>query len=1037
MLLSPSFRLGFSLVCLGAGGVGTVVPASAQVANSGVVEGRVFNSAAGSNLKQVRVTVEGTAFEAFTNESGEFRLAGVPAGSLTLRLSAAGLEVSSARVSVPAGQVVRRDFDVAAGRDAAATPAGAGPRDGTVLLDAFTVAERELSAQSAALQEQRTAPNIKNVVAFEEFGDLGDGNPGEFLKFVPGIQVAMSPAIPSEASIRGMPGSGTLLTVDGVELSSDGPAGRGASFTASNVANIDRIEVTKVPTPDMPANAVGGMVNVVSKSGFSRRDPQFTYNVFGLLTTKEPLKNFGRELTRSGSADATTGGPHFKPGFDFTYIKPVNRTLALSLSGGHNVRWEDKDNLAPTWNRVALVQTQSQIAAQISTRERNVASLRADWKPRPGHALFATFSFTNDNVSSRIYTATSAYGAGATGGENFTQGAATGVGTATLATTYREQLKDTGAASLGHTFESGGWRVESRLARSQSRRRTLSARDGHDYFGTSSATIANLILRGEGFGGVTDGTPPLVTATARTGQPVDVNDGRLYTINSVTSPEEPRMTNALTTLKLNAARDLGLPVPVRLQAGVDVSRNERDLRVATRTWNFRPTFAAGSPERLAGSYDLINETYSRQRSFANGQRVFWIDPRKLYGLYKTEPSWFVLNEAAYHTSVVNGSQELEETISAGFLRTDLKLLANRLWIVAGARYERTATEGLGGLNDIRATYQQDAQGNLIRNAAGQPVRISTDPLVIARAQYRERAAYSKKHYDDLYPSLNLSYSFSENLVTRAAYAKTIGRPDINFIIPSRSVADPASAENNRVINTNNAGLGPWSADNYDLSLETYSLQGATLALSLFRKNITGFFVTTRSDATPALLTEMGLTDDYLDYDVITRTNSANTVRVDGFEWSWRQSLKPFAALPKWTRGVQLWVNGTHLSIGGSGADEFSGYSPRIINWGASFATAKFLLKYNVSQIGRQRASLDLVGATVPPGTYQAQDTRMVQDGSVEYRFHRKFALYASIRNLANEPRPLITYSDNAPAYTRPRAYNFYGALWTLGIKGTF
>jgi len=76
-------------------------------------------------------------------------------------------------------------------------------------------------------------------------------------------------------------------------------------------------------------------------------------------------------------------------------------------------------------------------------------------------------------------------------------------------------------------------------------------------------------------------------------------------------------------------------------------------------------------------------------------------------------------------------------------------------------------------------------------------------------------------------------------------------------------------------------------------------------------------------------------------------------------------------LPKWTRGVQLWVNGTHLSIGGSGKDEFSGYSPRIINWGASFATAKFLLKYNVSQIGRQRASLDLVGATVPPGTYQA------------------------------------------------------------------
>ncbi len=131
------------------------------------------------------------------------------------------------------------------------------------------------------------------------------------------------------------------------------------------------------------------------------------------------------------------------------------------------------------------------------------------------------------------------------------------------------------------------------------------------------------------------------------------------------------------------------------------------------------------------------------------------------------------------------------------------------------------------------------------------------------------------------------------------------------------------------------------------------------------------------------------------------------------------------------------MNGTHLTIGGSGVDEFSGYSPRILNWGASWASAKFLLKYNVSRIGRQRTSLDLVSATVPPGTFQAQDTRMVADGSIEYRFHPKFAVYASVRNLTNEPRPLITYSPNAPAYVYPRTYNYYGSLWTMGVKGTF
>jgi iron complex outermembrane receptor protein len=1009
----------------------------AQGANAGTIEGRVANSAAGINLKQVRVIAEGTTFETFTNESGEFRLVGLPAGDVTLRVSVAGLGQQSARVSVVAGRAVRHDFDLA---ERTTGPADTS-RAQTVLLDKFTVAERELSAQSAALQEQRTAPNIKNVVAFEEFGDLGDGNPGEFLKFVPGIMVSMNPAIPGEATIRGMPGSGTILTVDGVELSTDSPSTRGAVFSASNVANMDRIEVTKVPTPDMPANAVGGMINVVGKSGFARREPQLTYSVFGLLTSIEPITMLGRELFKVGGADKGTSGPHFRPGFDVTYTRPFGPKLALTFSVGHNARWEDKDNLVPTWNRVALIQTQSAIAAQIAVRDRNVASVRADWRPVPRHSFFANFQYTSDDVHTRIGTFTQAYGAGATGGEHFTQGAAAnaaglGAGTTTLANTYREQLKSTRHVALGHRGEMGTWKTEATLARSHSRRETLSAQDGYEYFGTVSANFTGLVLRADNFRQQRLGTPPTVRGT-RLGQPVDLTDARLYTLNSVTSPQEPLMTSDLTTLKLNASRPLGFGLPVVVKVGFDYSLAERDVRAETRSWNFRPTFAAGTPERNVGTYDLINWSYSGVRTFRNGDRVKWIDPRKVYDLYKTNPGYFVLNEAAYHTSRVNGSQKLEEGVTAGYLRADAKFFENRLWLVGGARYERTDDEGAGGLNDIRATYQQDANGNLIRNAAGQPIRVSTDALTIARLQFKERAAFGKKHYADWYPSVNVSYSFSENFVGRAAYASTIGRPDLNFISPSRSITDPGATETNRTITTTNAGLEPWTADNYDLSFESYSVKGATVSVSLFRKNITGFFVSRRSDATLELLNEMGLSDDYLDYDVITTTNSANSVRNDGVEWSWRQSLKPFAALPKWSRGFQVWVNGTHLHLSGSGVGEFSGYSPRIINWGASYASARFLVRYNVARIGRQRAALTNVSATVPPGTYDAQDTRMVQDANIEYRFHRRFALYASVRNLANEPRPLVTISANAPAYTQPRTFTYYGALWTMGVKGTF
>jgi hypothetical protein len=115
---------------------------AAQAAAVGTIEGRVAHSAAGSYLKQVRVTVDGTTLETLTDEAGEFRLAAVPAGEVTLRAAATGFAAQTARVAVTAGRTARRDFDLGP-RDAAAAPSAAAGRDQTIVLDAFTVAERD------------------------------------------------------------------------------------------------------------------------------------------------------------------------------------------------------------------------------------------------------------------------------------------------------------------------------------------------------------------------------------------------------------------------------------------------------------------------------------------------------------------------------------------------------------------------------------------------------------------------------------------------------------------------------------------------------------------------------------------------------------------------------------------------------------------------------------------------------------------------------------------------------------------------------
>ena len=68
-----------------------------RVSGTGTLEGRVLNLTSKSYLTNARITVDGTTLEAFTDDSGEFRLPGVPACPLA-RPSAS---IRSGRAAAP------------------------------------------------------------------------------------------------------------------------------------------------------------------------------------------------------------------------------------------------------------------------------------------------------------------------------------------------------------------------------------------------------------------------------------------------------------------------------------------------------------------------------------------------------------------------------------------------------------------------------------------------------------------------------------------------------------------------------------------------------------------------------------------------------------------------------------------------------------------------------------------------------------------------------------------------------------------------
>ena len=250
--LASAVRVCLSVLLLCAGLASA--PAQTTPAATGTLSGRVQSEATGRYLNNARVTVKGSALVSFTDESGSYRLSLVPAGSAIIEAFYSGLEPLTVTVTVTAGQNSERDF----GLNAKAT---SGDKSGIVKMDAFIASTSKVTeGEALATNEQRFAANIKNVVATDAFGDIAEGNVAEFMKFLPGVAIDYSDAMPLSIGLRGMDPSLTEVSADGGQMANATSTGtsRKFDFTQSSINNIARIEVYKVPTPATSASSLSG-----------------------------------------------------------------------------------------------------------------------------------------------------------------------------------------------------------------------------------------------------------------------------------------------------------------------------------------------------------------------------------------------------------------------------------------------------------------------------------------------------------------------------------------------------------------------------------------------------------------------------------------------------------------------------------------------------------------------------------------------------------------------------------------------------------
>jgi hypothetical protein len=240
---------------------------------------------------------------------------------------------------------------------------------------------------------------------------------------------------------------------------------------------------------------------------------------------------------------------------------------------------------------------------------------------------------------------------------------------------------------------------------------------------------------------------------------------------------------------------------------------------------------------------------------------------------------------------------------------------------------------------------------------------------------------------------------------------------------------------NRIL-VNNVGIKAWSAKTTKVRVEYYFERVGQISVGAFRRDFRNLFGAITLDATPEFLSHYGLDPDTYDrFAVETNYNIPSPVRMEGLEFDYKQLL---TFLPPWARGVQVFANATATRATGDGSNSFSGYTPRIYNWGVSLSRSKFNLRMNWNYKGRRRgAPIAASPRSIEPGTYDWSSKRLYIDLSGEYALFKHVALFANLRNINDATDDIERAGPNTPPIAQFRSREDFGSLWTFGIKGSF
>lgn len=223
------------------------------------------------------------------------------------------------------------------------------------------------AGQRKALQMQKSAMGVTNVVSADQIGKFPDSNIGDALKRINGINVQYDQGEARFGQVRGTSADLTSVTVNGNRLPSAEGDTRNVQLDLIPADMVQTIEVSKVVTSDMDGDAIGGSINLVTKNTPYRRVLNFTGSTGYTWISGKPQWNIGG-----------TWGDRF---FGNKLGVMASASYQYAPGGSDNTEFEYVEK------KGEIQLKEAQVRQYYVTRERQSYSLALDYQFNPLHKI--------------------------------------------------------------------------------------------------------------------------------------------------------------------------------------------------------------------------------------------------------------------------------------------------------------------------------------------------------------------------------------------------------------------------------------------------------------------------------------------------------------------------------------------------------------------------------------------------------------------------------------------------------------------------